>query len=123
DTAASVGFSFQDQTSTDGYAIPIAHALSIAKKIEAKQATGTTHIGATAMMGVSVAPTSSFGFGGPFDAGSTSGAIINGGVPRSPAASTGIQAGDVITSLGGRTIASSTALSNVILKSAPGATV
>ena len=123
DTAASVGFTFQNQTSTDAYAIPIAHALAIAKNIEAKRATATTHIGATAMMGVSVAPSNDFGFGGPFDAATTSGATVTGVLPGSPAAHAGLQQGDVIKSVGGRSIASSTTLTTVILTHAPGTTV
>ena len=123
DTAASVGFTFQDQTSTDAYAIPIAHALAIAKRIEAKQATATTHIGATAMIGVSVAYSNDFGFGGAFDAGTTSGATVTGVLPGSPAARAGLEQGDVITSVDGRSIASSTTLTSVILKRAPGTTV
>jgi S1-C subfamily serine protease len=123
DTAASVGFTFQVQTSTRAYAIPIAHALAIAKNIEAKQATATTHIGATAMMGVGVAYSNDFGFGGAFDAGTTSGATITGVLTGSPAARAGLQQGDVITSVDGRSITSSTTLTSVLLKHAPGTTI
>jgi S1-C subfamily serine protease len=123
DTAASVGFAFQDQTSTDGFAIPIAHALAIAKRIEAKQSTATTHIGATAMLGVNVSFSNDFGFGGPFDAGTTSGATVVGVLSGTPAARAGLQRGDVITVLDGRTVASSTTLTSLLLKRVPGATV
>jgi S1-C subfamily serine protease len=123
DTAASVGFSFQGQTSTDAFAIPIAKALAIAKNIEAKQTTATIHIGPTAMMGVSVAYANDFGFGGAFGGGATSGATVTGVLSSSPAARTGLQQGDVITSVDGRSISSSTTLTSVILKHAPGTTI
>jgi S1-C subfamily serine protease len=122
-TAASVGFAFQDQTSSDAYAIPIAHALAIAKRIEAKQATATTHIGGTAMMGVGVAYSNDFGLGGAFDAATQSGATVTAVLPGSPAARVGLQQGDVITSVDGRAVGSSTTLTSVILKRAPGTTV
>jgi S1-C subfamily serine protease len=58
DTAASDGMSFQSPTQsagTQGYAIPINTATSIAKQIEASNASSTVHIGATAFIGVAVA--------------------------------------------------------------------
>jgi len=124
DTAASVGFSFTGQTTGDGYAIPIAHALAIAKTIEAKQATAITHIGPTAMLGVSVQFSNGFdGFGTNGGFSSATGATVLGTVSGGPAAKAGLQQGDVITSLGGTKVTSQTTLTNVILKRAPGATV
>ena len=123
DTAASAGFRLQGQSSTDAYAIPIAHALAIAKNIEAKQATATTHIGATAMMGVSVAYSNDFGFGGAFDAGTRLGATVTGVLNNSPAARVGLVQGDVITSVDGHSVGSTTTLTSVILERTPGATV
>ena len=58
DTAASDGMSFQSpnqSSGTQGYAIPINTATSIAKQIEASTASSTVHIGATAFIGVAVA--------------------------------------------------------------------
>ena len=78
DTAASAGFSFQsnDQSSgTQGFAIPINTALSIARQIVAGNASSTVHIGTTAFLGVEVSPagSSSTGsgrrFGGSGDGG------------------------------------------------------
>ena len=67
DTAASAGFSYQspDQSSgAQGYAIPINTADSIAKQIEAGNASSNVHIGATAFLGVEVQSSSSQGTGG-----------------------------------------------------------
>jgi S1-C subfamily serine protease len=120
DTAASVGFGFQDQTTNDGYAIPIAHALVIAKRIEAKQATTTTHIGPTAMLGISVSSSNDFGFGGAFEAGTSTGATVAGVLSSSPASRVGLHQGDVVTSVDGHSVTSSATLTNVLLRRAPG---
>ena len=79
DTAASAGFSFQsnDQSSgTQGFAIPIDTALTIARQIVAGNASSTVHIGTTAFLGVEVSPAGSSstgsgnnGFGGSGDGG------------------------------------------------------
>jgi S1-C subfamily serine protease len=106
DTAASVGYGFQQIASGDGYAIPIAKAISIAKQIAAGKASATVHIGSTAFLGVQLS--SNF-----FDG---SGATIAAIVPGSPAAAAGLQPGDTITSVGGRSVSSPAALS-VLLRS------
>jgi S1-C subfamily serine protease len=54
-TAASSGTQFQSQSgqsAEQAYAIPIDHAESIAKQIEAGQGSSTVHIGATAFLGI-----------------------------------------------------------------------
>jgi S1-C subfamily serine protease len=57
-TAASTGnrgfAGFGDDGGNDGYAIPIAHALAIAKRIESGQGSSTVHVGGTAWLGVQV---------------------------------------------------------------------
>ena len=67
DTAASVDSGYET-TASQGYAIPIGTALSIAKRIEAGDASSTVHIGATGFLGVSVESSSGTsgdgGFGG-----------------------------------------------------------
>ena len=50
DTAASEDSGYQ-VTASQGYAIPIGTALSIAKKIEAGDTSSTIHIGATGFLG------------------------------------------------------------------------
>ena len=58
DTAASsgTGFQFQSQQgqTTQAFAIPVNDALSMARQIEAGDASSTVHIGATAFLGVDV---------------------------------------------------------------------
>ena len=141
DTAASAGFSFQsnDQSQgTQGFAIPINTALSIARAIEAGAGSSTVHIGETAFLGVEITPsgTSSSGnsggsgngggFGGFLggNSGNTgpsvSGASVAGVVTNGPAQEAGLAQGDVITSLGGRTITSSDDLTNAMGEYHPG---
>ena len=124
DTAASVDYSFSGEQTGDGYAIPIAHALAIARKIEAKQATATIHIGATALLGVSVQFSDGFGgFGANGGFSSATGEAVLETVSGGPAARAGLQQGDVITSLAGTALTGENTLTNVILKRAPGAMV
>jgi S1-C subfamily serine protease len=133
DTAASAGFSFQSNgqnQGNQGFAIPINQALSIARQIEAGNGSSTIHIGTTAFLGVEISPNGSssnqgsgngggngFGpFGGLFggNSGSTgntgnsgssgSGAAVAGVVTNGPAQEAGIAQGDVITTVGGKTI-------------------
>jgi S1-C subfamily serine protease len=141
DTAASAGFSFQgsgQSSGTQGYAIPIDTALSLAQKVEAGDASSTIHIGATAFLGVSIEPTSdssggsggSGGFGGFFGGGdsgsgsgsgqSTSGVSIAQVVTSSPAQEAGLAEGDVITSVNGKTVTTPTSLTNLLEPYHPG---
>jgi S1-C subfamily serine protease len=114
DTAASSGFSFQPG-SKGGYAIPINRAVAIAKLIVAGRSSTNVHIGATAFLGVDVqAP--GFYQDGSF----TAGALVVGVVPSSPAERAGLEAGDVIVSLGGHRIASPIALTAIVLRNSPG---
>jgi S1-C subfamily serine protease len=131
DSAASAGYSFQfngQGQGNQGFAIPINQALSIARQIEAGKGSATIHIGTTAFLGVEISPNGSSsnsgsgdGGGGPFggffgNGGSTgstgntgssgSGAAVAGVVTSGPAQEAGIAQGDVITSLGGKTISS-----------------
>jgi len=118
DTAASSGFQFQGGStagSTQSYAIPIDTALSIAKQIEAGDASSTVHIGPAAFLGVEVEPGSATSSGT-----SGSGAAVVGVVSGSPAAQAGLVSGDLIDSLDGQTIDSPTTLSNVMEGLHPG---
>jgi S1-C subfamily serine protease len=110
DTAASSGFTFQG-SSGQSYAIPINKAVALADQIEAGHSSSTVHIGATAFLGVGVSSASGF---------ATSGAAVTGVVSGSPAANAGIVAGDVITSVGGQTVDSPSALSAVMTAHHPG---
>jgi S1-C subfamily serine protease len=151
DTAASAGFSFQsnDQSSgTQGFAIPINTALSIARQIVAGNASSTIHIGTTAFLGVEVSPagSSSSGSGGSGDNGfggfgglfggnsgstgntgnsgggssSTGGAQIAGVVTNGPAQEGGLAEGDIITGVNGKTINSVNDLTNDLSAFHPG---
>jgi S1-C subfamily serine protease len=111
DTAASSGFQFQSG-STQGFAIPINHAVSVARQIMAGQASGTVHIGPAALIGVEVQsqPTGS-------------GAQVVGVQAGSPADQAGIATGDTIVSLGGQTVDSPTTLRNLMVRRHPGDSV
>ena len=106
DTAGSTSFQFQ-QTSTKGYAIPIAKALAVAKQIQTGQASATVHIGPTAMLGVSIQPSDGYG------------ALVTSVVSGSPAESAGIVPGVLITALGGKRISTLADLSSVMLRHKP----
>jgi S1-C subfamily serine protease len=112
------------QPATQAFAIPITDATSIASQIKAGQASSTVHIGATAFLGVEVSPESSAGGFGGFgngDGSSTSGgATVAGAVSGSAAAQAGLAEGDVITSVAGHTIASSTDVSSALAAHHPG---
>ena len=112
------------QPATQAFAIPITEATSIASQIKAGQASSTVHIGATAFLGVEVSPQSGAGGFGGFgngDGSSTSGgATVAGVVNGSAAAQAGLAQGDVITSVAGHTIASSTDVSSALAAHHPG---
>jgi S1-C subfamily serine protease len=95
DTAAETN----GQQTTAAYAITIDHALDIARQIESATAsTSTVHLGLPAFLGVSVVTANGSGAGVE--------QVVTGG----PAAKAGIVAGDVITKVGGTTIASTAQL-------------
>jgi S1-C subfamily serine protease len=108
DTAASSGFQFQSGSS-QGFAIPINQAVSIAKQIMAGQSSDTIHIGPAALIGV-VVQTSSQG----------SGAQVVTVESGSPADQAGLVNGDVINSLAGQTVDSANTLSSLMQKHHPG---
>jgi S1-C subfamily serine protease len=124
DTAASSGYSLQSAngTTSQGYAIPINQALSIARQIEAGTASSTVHVGPTAFLGVLISSGSSSPFGG-FSSGSTSGATIAGVTPGGAAATAGLAAGDVITSVDGQSLSSASTLSRIIGSDKPGQSI
>jgi S1-C subfamily serine protease len=109
-TAASTGYGYRDTAASDAYAIPIAHALQLARAIVDGKASSTVHVGATAFVGVSVAN----GDGG---------AAIADIVSNGPADDAGLQDGDVITAVNGRSVRSASSLTTVMLSLKPGAKV
>ncbi|MEN3311180.1 MAG: hypothetical protein V7645_509, partial [Actinomycetota bacterium] len=60
DTAASSSSPFAASASSDGYAIPIGKATTIAKLIVSGKSSATVHIGTTAFLGVQIGTTPSF---------------------------------------------------------------
>jgi S1-C subfamily serine protease len=116
DTAGSsdgdVGFAASGTTSTQAYAIPIDTALAIATSIEKGQGSATIHVGKTAFLGIEV---SNAGTSASSGASSTAtGVTIEEIIPNTPAASTALVAGDVITSINGASVSTTTGLADII---------
>jgi S1-C subfamily serine protease len=133
DTAASTG---SDDGTNQGYSIPIATALGLARQFEAGKASSTVHIGATGFLGVSIEDSSAGGgdngFGGfgdssgdgSGDSGSaTTGADVEGTLSGSPSANAGLAQGDVITAINGKTVTSPDDLLNDLGAYHPGDSV
>lgn len=124
-TAGSTNFSFQGSAS-DGYAIPIAKALAVARQIEAGKSSAAVHVGPTPMLGVTVQSAGGFGFGfgfPGFNDGGAAGATVAQVLAGLPAARAGIAPGDTITALGGKTVSSPDDLTAALLLRHPNATV
>jgi S1-C subfamily serine protease len=127
DTAAESGFSLNGNgggglggsgsgasgtgSTTQGYTIPINEALSVAKQIEAGTGSGTVHIGSTAFLGVAINPSQQ---------GSGQGVGIEGATAGTAAASAGLTGGDVITSVAGHAVGTSTSIQQVLTSYHPG---
>jgi S1-C subfamily serine protease len=127
DTAASSGYQFGGGgfgnggsgssgssgtgSTTQGYAIPINTVLSIAKQIEAGQASSTVHIGATAFLGLEIASTQS---------GYSQGVTLAGTKSGTAAAEAGLGQGDVVTALDGKSVTSGTSITEILVGHHPG---
>jgi S1-C subfamily serine protease len=113
DTAASSsgrGFRFRG-VSAQGFAIPIDTAMSIVQQL--RNGGGSPQTAAqTALLGVEVADASTQG--------TTSGALVVGVQPGTPAESAGLAAGDVIVTFGGKSITSPSTLSSAVKSGKPG---
>lgn len=132
DTAASSGYSLQS-SSRQGFAIPIGTALALARQMEAGRPSPSVHVGPTAFLGVGLSVSAGSGSSsgspggyswpgyGPGASSSTpAGASVSSVVPGGAAASAGLQAGDTITSVGGRSVSDPSALSAAISQDRPG---
>jgi S1-C subfamily serine protease len=108
DTAASGGFRVQS-AGGQGFAIPINHALDIARQIQNKQASATVHIGSTALLGVQTTTLAG-------QSGASVVSVIGGG----PADTAGLVGGDVIQTLDGKAVDSPTTLGDLINGYHPG---
>lgn len=123
-TAAATSDSDGDSASDVGFAIPINEALSIASAIQKGQSSSLIQIGQSAFLGVDVENVSDAqneysGYTPP----TSSGALVVEVVPGTAAASAGLTAGDVITSLGGTSIGSVSALTTALDADQPGQSV
>ena len=96
---------------TQGYAIPINTALSIARQIEAGQASSTVHIGATAFIGLQIASQQSSYY---------QGVVLGGAQAGTPAAKAGLAQGDVVTALDGKSVSSGTQIQQILVGKHPG---
>ncbi len=105
DTAAASTVSIS--SSTQGFAVPIAKALSIAQQIRHGAESSRIHIGTTAFLGVEITATSA-------------GASVVGVNSGSPASNAGITSGSTITGLGGKTITSASSLQSAVGAYHPG---
>jgi S1-C subfamily serine protease len=118
DAAASSGnggFGFSGQSASQGYAIPIENALSIATKIVTGDGSTNVHLGANrGLLGVEIQPDSGA---------SSSGAVVSGVQSGSGAAQAGIAQGDVITGIDGKSIDSASALTHAMATYSPKDTV
>jgi S1-C subfamily serine protease len=117
DTAAAQGFQFQS-SGNQGYSIPINEADGIAKLIKAGTASATVHVGSTAFLGVTVQEATS-----QDGSSAASGAQIYQVIKGGPAAAAGLESGDTITELGGKSVTSPEDLTNVILSEKAGNSV
>ena len=95
---------------TQGYAIPINTALSIARQIEAGHASSTVHIGATAFIGLQIASQQSSYY---------QGVVLGGAQAGTPAAAAGLAQGDVVTALDGKSVSSGTQIQRDTRRQAP----
>lgn len=111
DTAASSTFQFES-SANEGFAIPIDEVQAIASQIREGQASSTVHIGATGMLGVEVE-----------ESRGSEGALVRNVLSGTPAASSGLAAGDLITALNGASISSPTTLTEAMLQHHPGDSV
>lgn len=112
DTAATAGGELPSHE-TAAYSIPIDAALAIATEIVAGSHAPGIEIGVRGVIGVVVVTSS----------GATHGALVESVVPGSPAVSSGIQPGDVIVSVNGKSVSSETGLTGDMLGRRPGSGV
>lgn len=113
-TAASAG---KTSEQVDGYAIPISDAMTIVKKVQAGDDSGTTQIGRAAALGISVLAADSGDVGGGY------GVTVNGLLDGGSATKLGIKEGDTIVGLDGKSVKSFPALKEILAQHKPGDSV
>jgi len=117
DTAATGSFAFS-QTGNQGFAIPIARAMAIAKVIESGRGTATVHVGPTAFIGLRLYSESNPNPN--LFPGGANGLEVYAVVPGTGAAKAGIAQGDVLTKFNGAELSSDTQLSHLLVPYHPG---
>jgi S1-C subfamily serine protease len=115
-TAASSGF--RVRSSSTGYAVPIRTALGVADQIQSGEGSGDTHVGERAFLGVSIQ--SSAAPGGPRDGSAASGPTVADVQSDAAADRAGIEQGDVITSVAGKTVRSVDDIASALAPHHPG---
>jgi S1-C subfamily serine protease len=113
-----------------GFAIPINHALTIARQIAGGKAGSHILLGQSGFMGIGVDSTSdaqqclaNSGVGVNYQVPAKSGALVCSVYPGTPAAKAGLAAGDVITSVNGQAVSSANGLTTIMRKYKPGNTI
>ena len=99
---------------SDGYAIPINRATAIASQIQTGRTTISIHVGPTPFLGIFVGSPNAFGDS------PARGVPVAGVRAGSPAARAGLRRGDVIVSLNGNAVRTSTQLVGRLLRWRPG---
>jgi S1-C subfamily serine protease len=125
DTAGSSesgGFGFVSSTpsATQAYAIPINTALAVVKTIETGTSSTTVHVGATAFLGVEVGSPAQSGTTTP---NTTAGVPVDATIPNTPAGNSALTEGDVITSINGETVNTTSDIAKVLQAFRPGDSV
>jgi S1-C subfamily serine protease len=112
--ASSGGFRVRSSTS-EGYAVPIRTALTVADQIQSGSGGGDTHVGERAFIGVSIQ-----NGGGLRDGNSDSGPTVAGVQSGSPADRAGIEQGSVINSVAGKAVRSVDDIASALAPHHPG---
>jgi S1-C subfamily serine protease len=119
DTAANSnegGYEFSQAAPTQAYSIPINTVLAVEKEIKDAVSTSSIHIGPTGILGIEVAGADSTSG----SATTTNGVTVQSVMANTPAASSGLVAGDVITSFDGTTVSDAAQLSALEFPLKPG---
>ena len=104
DAAGSSSYAYQ---ASDGFAIPINKAISLVRQMEGGTATSLVHIGKTAFLGASLEDT-------------PNGVTVHSVIDGLPAATAGLAAGDVITTIDGQPVQTLADLRAAIFAHHPG---
>lgn len=119
DTAGSSeggGFGYVSSTpsATQAYAIPINTALAVVKTIENGTSSATVHVGETAFLGVEVGATTPS---------TTVGVPVDSTIPNTPAGNSALTEGDIITSINGQSVTTTTDIAKDLQQFRPGDSV